>query len=113
MQLVLSQEEDYREADSKLVEEDMRVMTDFELHHLCLLHQVLVHEGKVCRATRQTAGRIVQKGKRVGRGRRERRRRREVITICSKFVQYCMTYIIWSIEMPCVHVLYTYCWLLS
>ena len=55
-QLVLSQEEDYREADSKLVEEDMRVMTDFELHHLCLLHQVYTYV-RCAEQTRQTADR--------------------------------------------------------
>ena len=48
-QLVLSQEDDYRDADSKLVEEDMRVMTDFELHNLCLLHQVHMYVKVVCR----------------------------------------------------------------
>ena len=37
---VSMQEAEYRDADVKLVEEDMAVMTDFELHQLCLQHQV-------------------------------------------------------------------------
>ena len=55
-QPVLSQEEDYRDADSKLVEEDMRVMTDFELHHLCLLHQVRTYVQCVEQTRQQLTG---------------------------------------------------------
>ena len=37
------QEAEYRDADCRLVAEDMAVMTDFELHNLCLRHQVFSH----------------------------------------------------------------------